>query len=60
MKQRQNGEASFRTIGLGEELDLFTLNIVYDGRNHSYKVRFSREYALPVYGIDYDYSYVKN
>lgn len=60
VKQRQNGEASFRTIGLGEELDLFTLNIVYDGRNHSYKVRFSREYALPVYGIDYDYSYVKN
>lgn len=55
VKQWQYGEASYKTIRLEDELSLFTLNVVYDGRNHSYKVRFSREYDNPIHGIDYDY-----
>lgn len=58
VKQWQNGEVSHKIIELGEELDLFTLNVVYDGRNHSYKVRFSREYNLPIHGIDYEYGLI--
>ena len=40
VKQWQNNGATHKIVKLGEELDLFTLNVVYDGRNHSYKVRF--------------------
>ena len=55
LKQWQSNGATHKIVKLDEELDLFTLNVVYDGRNHSYKVRFSREYDKPIYGIDYDY-----
>ena len=55
VKQWQNNGATHKIVKLGEELDLFTLNVVYDGRNHSYKVRFSREYDKPIHGIDYEY-----
>ena len=55
VKQWQRNGATHKIVKLDEELDLFTLNVVYDGRNHSYKVRFSREYDKPIYGIDYDY-----
>ena len=58
VKEWQYGEASHKVIGLGEELSLFTLTVVKDGRNHSYKVRFSREYDNPIHGIDYDYSHI--
>lgn len=55
VKQWQNNGATHKTVKLGEEMDLFTLNVVYDGRNHSYKVRFSRKYDTPIHGIDYEY-----
>ena len=58
VKEWQYGEASYKTIGLGEELSLFTMIVVKDGRNHSYKVRFSREYDQPIHGIDYDYHHI--
>ena len=58
VKQWQNREATHKIIKLNEELDLFTLNVVYDGRNHSYKVKFSREYDKPIHRIDYEYKHL--
>jgi hypothetical protein len=57
IKQWQSSRATHKIVKLDEELNLFTLNVVYDGRNHSYKVRFSREYDKPIHGIDYDYKH---
>ena len=55
VKQWQNGVATHKIINLGEELSLFTLNVVKEGRNHLYKVSFSRKFNKPIHTIDYNY-----
>ena len=55
VKQWHNGVATHKIINLGEELSLFTLDVVKEGRNHSYKVSFSRKFNKPIHTIDYNY-----